>query len=75
MALLMTWEMSSGGSSFMFFVFSFLFSCSYRTRMNDRFIESQYDRLVFTFFVFVSPAERCSLENFSGSWRVIATDF
>jgi hypothetical protein len=25
-------------------------------------------------FVFVSPAERCSLENFSNPWRAVAVD-
>jgi hypothetical protein len=27
------------------------------------------------FFVFVSLAEHCNLENFSGSWRVTDVDF
>jgi hypothetical protein len=44
--------------------------------MNDRFTKSEYDLLLFPFFfVFVSPVEHCSLENFSGSWHVIAADF
>jgi hypothetical protein len=30
---------------------------------------------MFTFlFVFVSPVEYCSLENFSGPWRAVAVD-
>jgi hypothetical protein len=34
---------------------------------------SRYDRLLFAFlFVFVGPAEHCSLENFGGAWRTIA---
>jgi hypothetical protein len=48
MTLLMIWEGSSN-SSFVFFVFSFLFSCSYGTQINDHFIESKYDHLVFIF--------------------------
>jgi hypothetical protein len=44
--------------------------------MNEHFTKSRYDCLLFTFFfVFVSPAEHCSLENFNGSWRVIDADF
>jgi hypothetical protein len=35
-------------SSFVFFFF-FLLSCSYGTQMNDRFTESKYDHLLFTF--------------------------
>jgi hypothetical protein len=38
-------------------------------------MEFKYDRLSFTIFMFVSPIKRCRLENLSGSWRVIATDF
>jgi hypothetical protein len=44
--------------------------------MNEHFTKSQYDQLLFTFFfMFVSSAERYSLENFNGSWRVIPMDF
>jgi hypothetical protein len=43
--------------------------------MNDHFTKSEDGFLLFTFFTFVSPVERCSLENFSGSWPVIAMDF
>jgi hypothetical protein len=43
--------------------------------MNESFAKSRYDRILFTFlFVFVSPAEHCGLENFSGPWRAIAMD-
>jgi hypothetical protein len=40
--------------------------------MNDRFTKSKDDHLLFTFSMFVSPVEHCSLENFSGC---IAVDF
>jgi hypothetical protein len=43
--------------------------------MNDHFTESKHDCLLFTLFMFVSSAERCSLENFSGSWCVIVVNF
>jgi hypothetical protein len=44
--------------------------------MNECFTKSQYDRLLVTFFfMFVSPIECYSLENFNCSWRVIVADF
>jgi hypothetical protein len=44
--------------------------------MNECFTKSRHGRLLSTFlFVFVSPAEHCSLENFSVPWRAIAMDF
>jgi hypothetical protein len=43
--------------------------------MNESFAKSRYDHLLFTFLVvFVSPTERCSLENFGGPWCAIAAD-
>jgi hypothetical protein len=43
--------------------------------MNESFTKSRYDRLLFAFFyVFVSPAEQRSLENFSGPLRAIVVD-
>jgi hypothetical protein len=43
--------------------------------MNKSFVKSKYHRHMFTFlFVFVSPVEYCSLENFSGPWRAVAVD-
>jgi hypothetical protein len=47
-ALLMIQERSSGSSTFVIFVF-LLFSCSYGTKMNERFRKSKYDHLSFTF--------------------------
>jgi hypothetical protein len=36
---------------------------------------SGYDHLLFDFlFVFVGPAEHCSLENFGGPWCAITAD-
>jgi hypothetical protein len=73
MALLMAQERSGGGSCVIFVFLSF--SCKYGTRMNESFTKSRHDHLLFTFlFVFVSPAEHCSLENFSGPWCAIAVD-
>jgi hypothetical protein len=35
----------------------------------------RYDSLLFTFlFVFVGPAEHCSLENFGGPWNAVVSD-
>jgi hypothetical protein len=50
---------------------SSLFFYSYVAMVLGRIIvsESKYDHLLFTFFMFVSPAERCNFEKFSGSWR------
>jgi hypothetical protein len=66
----MACERSSGGS-FVIFVFPLL-SCSCVTQMNECFVKSKYDHLLFTFlYVFVSPTERCNLENFRGALSVI----
>jgi hypothetical protein len=40
--------------------------------MNECFTKSQCDRLLLAFFfVFVSSAERCTLENLNGPWSVV----
>jgi hypothetical protein len=44
--------------------------------MNESFTKSRYYRLLFAFFyVFVSPVEQCSLENFGSPLRAIFVDF
>jgi hypothetical protein len=44
--------------------------------MNEFFTKSRYDHPLFTFFfVFISPIERCSLENIRGSWCVTVVNF
>jgi hypothetical protein len=59
--------------SSLFFVYSHVAT---EPQMNEYFAKSKYDHLLFTFcFVFVSPTEHCSLENFSGPCHVIAADF
>jgi hypothetical protein len=58
--------------SSLFFVYSYV---NMKTQTNESLAKFAYDHLLFTFlFVFVSPVERCSLENFSDPWRAIAMD-
>jgi hypothetical protein len=69
----MAQERSSGGSC-VIFIFSFTLMQT-GTQMNESSVKPRYDRLLFTFiFVFVSPAELCSLENFNGPWCAIVVD-
>jgi hypothetical protein len=66
-------ERSSGGSC-VIFVF-LLLSSTYETQMNESFVKSRYDCLLFTFLiVFVSPSEHHNLKNFSGPWGATAVD-
>jgi hypothetical protein len=56
-------------------LFFLLLSCKPGTQMNESSVKPRYDRLLFTFiFVFVSPAELCSLENFNDPWCAIVVD-
>jgi hypothetical protein len=74
MALLMVRERSSSDGSCVIFL-SFILMWI-QNQMNECLTKSKYDHLLFTFFfVFFSPTERCSLENFSGPRHVIAVDF
>jgi hypothetical protein len=69
----MAQERSSGGS-FVIIMF-LLLSCNNGNPMNECFAKSRHGHLLFAFlFMFVSPIEYCSLENFTGPWRLTIAD-